>query len=105
VERNIDTGELKDGLVPNSLMKIGGLMRHYREGTSLKKQSAQNRPHIIGRFAVHPVGSITTYQVRSTDVGKYRYERLAAITGITIYGEPSTLTHCFEVAKDCAKNQ
>ena len=58
VERNIDTGEIKDVSVPNSSLSIGGLLRRYSEEILPNKKSAQVELYIIGQFERYPLGCL-----------------------------------------------
>ena len=99
VERNIDTGEIKDVSVPNSSLSIGGLLRRYSEEILPNKKSAQVELYIIGQFERYPLGSISTCQISGTDISKYRDERLTLVKEGTVHRELSVLRHCFEVAR------
>jgi integrase len=99
-EAELDRG----GLPPDSRRlrahTLADLLRRYETEIVPRKRSADREVYLLRVILRHPIARVSLHLLTTTEIAKYRDDRLALVKGDTVRRELAIVGHCIEVARN-----
>ncbi len=99
-EREADRHELPSDPKALQRVKLGDLVRRYRDTVSPRKKTAATETIVLNAFLSRQICSKRLSELRTEDFAVYRDQRLQVIKPTSLKRELTPIRHLFEVARD-----
>jgi integrase len=78
---------------------LADLLRRYEAEVVPRKRSADREVYMLRVILRHPVAQVSLQLLTTTEIAKYRDQRLALVKSDTVRRELAIVRHCIEIAK------
>lgn len=97
-EGKIDAGELPTNRSELKTIKLGDLIRRYREEVTPRKRSAQQETYRLNRLLKDEISSISLDRLSGHHVSKFRDERLSEVGPQAVLHDLNVMGHVLRIA-------